>query len=280
MIKKRLSPRRFKIDRRAVSPAISSIILTAAVIVMILVAMVYANNLLDARIAENDFTAMRQFMQTVALQTDDVAWIPGRTQTVRYASKYGQVKFQPLALNYSFYYNGSPIANSSFAVGVVLFNMPISQYSLGNNYFERITPASNRFLQNETSSPICSVSVIEKLPMTDGSYIRIAATPLVRRLSSTINNVTYVRFYLPALTAGSHPQNSLSVTLTGKRVMHETVSNVNTVTINVSFPSGGTTGFNQDFFKFDSTTETVTIAPGSVIEIYSGEVTVSLGLYA
>jgi hypothetical protein len=269
-----------KEDRKAVSPAISSVILTAAVIVMILVAIAFASNFLDARIAENDFSAMKQFMQTVALQTDDVAWIPGRTQTVRYASKYGQVKFQSLAFSYSFYYNGSPIANLSYSVGVVLFNMPVKEYSLGNNYFQRIFPSSNRFLQNDTSAPVCRVSVIEKLPMADGDYIRIVAAPLIRQLSSTINNVTYIRLYLPVLKAGPHPQNSLSVTLTGKNVTYDMISNINTVKIELGFPNGNATGLTQDFFRFDTTTETISVTPSSVIEIYTGEVLVSLGLYA
>ncbi|MGF3522953.1 MAG: hypothetical protein ACQXXJ_07640, partial [Candidatus Bathyarchaeia archaeon] len=51
-------------NRKAVSPAISSVILTAAVVVMVLVAMVYTNRFLDSRMAENEFSTNKQFMLT------------------------------------------------------------------------------------------------------------------------------------------------------------------------------------------------------------------------
>ena len=73
----------------------------AAVIVVVLVAMSYANTVLDDRLAGNEFNANKQFMLTTGLQIDDVAWTIGRTQTVTYSSRFGHLKFQPLALNYS-----------------------------------------------------------------------------------------------------------------------------------------------------------------------------------
>jgi len=72
-----------------------------AVVVMLLVTTVFANNFLNARMVENEFSAVKQFMQTVGLQIDDVAWIQGRTQTIRYASKCGQLKLESVALNYT-----------------------------------------------------------------------------------------------------------------------------------------------------------------------------------
>ena len=264
-------------DTTAVSPAISTTILTSAIIVMLLVTISFANNYLNARVAENEFTAMKQFMQTIGLQVDDVAWIPGRTQTLRYAGKYGQVKLESPALNYSFYVDGSLVAN--YSVGIVLFNMPVSAYSVGNSYFERIFPSSGRFLQNNASAPVCQVFVVEKLPMQDGSYLRVAVAPIIRQLNSIINNVTYVRLYLPKLEAGPNPQRSQSVTLTGKDVLRETISNANNVTIVVDFPSGEGAGLTSDFFNFERTTETISVTSDFVIEVYRGEVVVSLGLY-
>ena len=46
----------------------------AAVMVMVLVAVSYANNILDTRLAENEFNSNKQFMLTTGLQIDDVAW--------------------------------------------------------------------------------------------------------------------------------------------------------------------------------------------------------------
>jgi hypothetical protein len=89
-------------DKRAVSPAISSVILTAAGIVMILVAMSYANNILSLKMAQNEYNTNKQFMLTTGQQIDDVAWTVGRTQTISYSNKYGNVGFLAVALNYTF----------------------------------------------------------------------------------------------------------------------------------------------------------------------------------
>jgi len=265
-------------DKRAISPAISTTILTSAIVIMLLVTITFANNYLNARVAENEFTAMKQFMQTVGLQIDDVAWIPGRTQTMRYASKYGHVKVESPALNYSFYFDNNLVAN--FTVGVILFSIPVSAYSVGNYYFERIFPSSDSFLQNNVSAPISRVFVIEKLPMLDGSYVRIVIAPLIRQLNSMVNNITYVRLYLPIIKAGPNPQHSRTVTLTGKNVLRQSISSTNNVTIGLSFTSGPGTGLTSDFFNFEKTSETINVTSDSVVEIYTGEVIVSLGLYA
>ena len=269
---------RLRKDERGVSPAISTTILTCAIVVMLLVTVTFANNYLNARIAENEFSAMKQFMQTIGLQIDDVAWIPGRTQTLTYTSKYGQVTFRSPALTYNFYFDGSLAA--SFNVGAVLFNIPISDYSVANNYFQEIFPSSNSFLQNGTSAPVCRVFVIEKVPMQDGNYVRIAVAPIVRQLNALINNVAYARFYLPILNTGPAPQLSQSVTLTGVNVLHEIFNNVNNVTMTVAFPNSAGMGLTSDFFNFAATSQTVILGSNSVVEIYGGIVTVSLGASA
>ncbi len=272
----------FRGDRRGVSPAISTVILTGAVVVLLLVTVAFANNFLNTRMAEDEFSAVTQFMQTIGLQVDDVAWTIGRTQTVRYASNYGHMNFESLTLNYTVYVNDIPIAN--YCTGTLMFNMPISKYSVSNNYHQRIIPSSDSsFLQHGTAAPITHVYVIEKAPMNDGNYIRIVAAPSIRMLNSTVSTGTevrnYFKLYLPVLSAGSHPRRAQSVTLSGKVVSAITESNVNRIKIRVDYPKTGL-GFNEDFFNFDSVEEEVNVPDGSVLELYTGEVIVSLGLYA
>ena len=150
----RNSVRRLRKNKRAISSAISTTILTSAIIVMLLVTITFVNSYLNGQIAQNDFNSMKQFMQTLGLQVDDVAWIPGRTQTLTYASKYGGVTFRSPALNYCFYFDGTLVAN--FSVGVILFSIPISDYSVGNNYFEQIFPSSSSFLQQNALQHQCA----------------------------------------------------------------------------------------------------------------------------
>ncbi len=253
---------------------------------MILVAMSFANNFLDVRMAENEFSANKQFMLTTGLQIDDIAWTIGRTQTVRYSSKFGNIKFQSAALSYSFEVNTTSGWELLFTnvTGMIMFNIPVSTYSVGNNYFERISPSSNgSFLQQGPSAPVSHVFCVEKLPMNEGNYTRIVVVPSIRMLNSTIagpqqNATNYVKFYLPTLVPSStNPYLSQSITMTGNDITKVIKSGVNKVRINVTFPNDGSLGFDSGFFNFDHISETKPLPANSVVELYIGKVLVSLG---
>jgi hypothetical protein len=252
---------------------------------MILVAMSFANNFLDARMAENEFSTNKQFMLTTGLQIDDIAWTIGRTQTVRYSSKYGNIKFESATVNYTFevYSGGIWVPVFANATGMILFNIPVSIYSISNNYFERIMPSSNgSFLQQGPSAPVSQVFCVEKLPMNEGNYTRIVVVPSIRMLSSTISgsqsptSTNYTKFYLPTLEPGNHLYRSQSITMTGNDVIKVVKSGVDQVRISVTFLDTGI-GFGSDFFKFDHDSETINLPANSVVEFYVGRVIVTLG---
>jgi len=251
---------------------------------MILVAMSFANNFLDARMAENEFSTNKQFLLTTGLQIDDIAWTIGRTQTVRYSSMFGNMKFQSATVNYTFeVYTGAGWETLfSNVTGMILFNIPVSTYSVSNNYFERITPSSNgSFLQQGSSAPVTHVFCVEKLPMNEGNYTRIVVVPSIRMLNSTIsgpqqNPTNYFKFYLPTLEPGSHLYRSQSITMTGSDIIKVTQSEVDQVRITVTFPNVGL-GFDSGFFNFDHVSETIDLPDESVVEFYTGKVIVTLG---
>jgi len=285
MTKTRKPLRGLNKNKKALSPAISSVILTSAVVVLLLIAIVFANNFLDARIAENEFSAMKQFLQTTGLQMDDVAWTVGRTQTIRYTSRSGNVNFESVALNYSVYVDkGSGyVLLVNYSTGIIMFNMPVDQYSISNNYYEGILPSSdNAFLQKGTSAPVSHVYVIEKIPMNDGNFIRVVAAPSVRMLNSTISTAgetkNYYKFYLPILSSGTSPRYSQSITLVGKTVSVNTQSNINRIKIHFYAPKT-VLGFDPSFFNFKNAEEEVDVPDGSIIQFYTGSVEVSLGLH-
>jgi len=263
----------------------------AAAVVMILVAMTYANNILAAKMAENEYSTNKQFIQTTSQQLDDVAWTVGRTQTISYSSSYGNVKLQEVAL----IYNVSVHTNSgwdNFTVsgqtGIILYNMPVNIYSMGNNYFERLpTNANSSFLLADSTAPVSQVICEEKLPMTGGSYNRIALIPTMRLLNSTIassgGSTNYFKFYLPDLENGTNLYRSQSITLTGNGISKITRSGVDQVVISVSFPKAASLGFDSSFFNFKSNTVTLNsnstpkLPSGSVVEFYVGKVVVTIG---
>ncbi len=256
---------------------------------MVLVAMVYTNNFLNVRMAENEFSTNKQFMLTTGLQIDDIAWTLGRTQTVRYSTRFAQVKFEPLVMDYSVEINngsGWTRLDCLFQTGIILFNMPTNAYTLGNDYLERIFPSSTEsFLLNGASAPVSHVYVMEKLPMAAGNFTRVVVAPSIRMLNSTIGSQNYVKFYLPMLEDGTNLGLSQSVTLTGKNVTQYVFSGVSQVRFTVNFPQASQ-GFDSGFFPFDKQylqfdyyQHTVELAFNSVVELYIGEVAVSLGLH-
>ena len=232
--------------------------------------------------AANEFNGNKQFMLTAGLQMDDIAWTIGRTQTITYSSKFGFLNYNESALIYNFqvYSSASGWLNfSAPATGVVLYNMPISSYSLGNNYFERVPFSANgSFLQSGSSAPVSQVFCEEKIYNNQTSYSQIAIVPTIRMLNSTIMGAqptSYFKFYLPYLVDGGMTfSSSPSITLTGENVTKIMDTNVNKVIITIS--PNIMSGFSSSFFNFAHTSETI-IIPNSVVEFYFGEVRITKG---
>jgi len=278
-----------RFGKRAISPVISTVILTGVVVALLSVTLVFANGLLWSKIAEGDFNSAKQFMKTVGLTIDDVAWTVGRTETIRYSSRYGDITIESSTLNYTVYVetDGGGTHQFSYETGVLLFNVPTSKYSVINGYWELIFPSqSDTLTLKGTSAPVVRVFAVEKLPMGDGSYTRVVVAPSIRFLNSTItmsgSSTYYVKLYLPVLTLGSAPRRSQAVTLTGNSVEAKTVSGVTKINVTVSFPKGDPPeNFDASFFNFPSLSEEITIPDGyndSVFEFYVGEVTVDFGI--
>lgn len=288
----RNSHRSFRKNKSATSPAISTVILMASAVVMIMVAMTYANNILSLKMAENEYNTNKQFMQTTGQQIDDIAWTIGRAQTVSYSIKYGNVEFQEVALDYTFQVHtstgGWKTLSLSGETGIILYKMPVGSYSLGNNYFARAPITANTsFLLPDSSAPISQVICEQKSSMSGGSYNRIALVPTMRVLTSTVTSTTgstnYFKFYLPDLKNGTNLYRSQSITLTGEGISKVTQDHVDQVIISVSFPQAASLGFDSSFFNFKSNTITLNSAstpkltPDSVVEFYVGNVKVTIG---
>jgi hypothetical protein len=103
-------------------------------------------------------------------------------------------------------------------------------------------------------------------------------------LTTTVGSQSYVEFYLPLLQNGTNKGLSQSVTLTGKSVIQYVQSGVTAVRFNATFPKASE-GFNSGFFPFENTlinnqySVTVNLPSNSTVDLYVGDVSVSLGLY-
>ncbi len=270
-------------NTKAASPAFSTMILTASVVVMIFVAMTYASNILNLKVAENEFSGNKQFMSTTGQQLDDIAWTIGRKQTVDYTSKFGTLKFEDAALTYNVgIHTDSGWRNQSITTGIVLYNIPVSSYALSDGYFERVPrDASGSFLLSGSSASVSQVFCTEKLSMAGDGYVRVVLVPTLRVLSSSFTG-SYLKFYLPALQDGGSPYYSQSLTVTGVGISKTTQGDVDSVVVTVSFPKADL-GFDSSFFRFSTNSVTLnslstpSLSSGSVVEIYAGQVSVSIG---
>ena len=277
--------------KRGISPVISTVIMTGAMVAILSVALLFANNLLWSRVAEGDFDSSRQLMHTAGLQIDDVAWTVGRTETIRYSSQYGEVVLEPLILTYtvSVESNGGP-EQYEFSTGALMFNLPTSRYTITNGYWQRISPDQNNSLTLKgTSAPVVRVFAVERMPMSDGSYIRVVVAPTVRVLYSSINtsvsSTYYIRMYLPVLAAGESPRLSQSITLTGESVEAHTINDVTSISVTVDFPrEASPENFDSDFFNFPYNSEDFDLSTivseydNVVFELYLSEVLVEFGV--
>lgn len=270
---------------------ISTVIITATIVALVTVAMVFANNLLTARMAESDYNAAKLLMHQVGLQIDDVAWRMGQTETVRYASRYGSVAVKNATLRYTItatIAGGQTVTVFNGSTGVAMFNMPTTQYSLSNNYFNQLWPTqlAGMTLQG-SSAEITKVFEVEKIPMADGSYIRVVTAPMIRVINSSIttasNSTFFYKLYLPLVSLRSTPGLSQSVTLTGSSMAINTVSKITSIRITLSFPQFAS-GFDNSFFRFPSSLTQVINAPTGyndcVLELYTGTVSVDVGTHA
>ncbi len=265
-------------SRTAISPAISSVIVTAVIVMLVSVALTFASNTLLYRIAESEFNSAKRTMVTLGLQIDDVAWIIGRAETVRFSSRYGDVAFRS-ALNYTVYINTTAETNQrlySNITGIISFEMATKHHSMGGSYFEMIAPSTNMdFLLEGASEPVSRVFVVEKLPMADGSFSRIVVAPSMRMVSTSIGTTDYVRLYLPILLQGETPRRSQSITLNG-RSFSTIRKRVTGIAVEVGFPL---TDHDNSFFNYPQTVISMQFEEETILELYTGGIEVGFGVH-
>jgi hypothetical protein len=172
--------------------------------------------------------------------------------------------------------------NQSFTTGIALYNMPISSLEMGGNYFERVpSTASSSFVQYGSSAPVAQVFCEEKLAMSEGNNVRVVLVPMIRVLNSTVSG-SYFKLYLPILQNGTIAYLSQTLTLSGEGISKTKVSSVDQIVISVSYPKAAL-GFDSSFFRFNSSSvrlnsaSTPKLTAGSTVELYDGEVQVSIG---
>ena len=272
---------------KAIAPVVSTLFLMAVMMIGVTLGFSFIQANLALRSAEYDFVAAKSFMERVGLHIDDVAWVTGRTETVRYTAQNGELDVESAVLRYSIQlYDGTtplPISEFSIDVGAIFFNVPTSLYSLGNGYFERIHPEfAEELVISGTSGPITQVFAIQPNPIpTEDTYLKVVIASLLRYVVSNVSlpdqSNSYIRFYLPNPILGDAPTTSQSITLTGQSIAVYRDSDVDHIEVTVSFPQLDR-GYDNTFFQFPQVTQTIDVPTGTEFELFASEVEVNIGL--
>lgn len=117
----------------AASPAISTVIITAATICLVLVAGTYANQVLESQQASSEFDTVQKSILAFDDAVRDIAWERGGSRSIRLTTNYGDVRLLPS--NKSFEIKMSGVSEpQTISTAVVKYYMPSAYFTLGNRH--------------------------------------------------------------------------------------------------------------------------------------------------
>ncbi|MEM1540215.1 MAG: hypothetical protein QXJ07_02385 [Candidatus Bathyarchaeia archaeon] len=125
-------------NRKAVSPAISMIIITAITIVLVLVAGNYAYQVLERQRAFSEFDAVNKSFMAFDDAVRDIAWEKGGTRYARFTLNYGVLEVIPAGavkgLSINLTVEEYPNVNYTGFTGYIRYNLSTRYITFGNGY--------------------------------------------------------------------------------------------------------------------------------------------------
>jgi flagellin-like protein len=236
--------------RRGDAPIIATIILMAITVFTVFVTLTFVNSNLARREGESEFTLSKNFMRTVGLAVDDVAWKQGQTDSIPYGSKQSEMMMREEVISYTLTITytdpqRSPETLPPVLTNALFYSLPLIHYSLQDGYFEELLPGKlNSIVQNGADQPSARVFAFQKNPIKDeGDYIRVGVISLPRRIEYSITTGSppvsdkYLKLFIPILVKGvSTPSNPQYITLTGGAPQVKVYDGVESIRVRVDFP--------------------------------------------
>jgi len=173
-------------DRKAVSPAISTVIITAVTIVLVLVTGTYATQVLERQRGASEFETVQKTIATFDDALRDVAWKRDSSRSTRFTVKYGQlILYSNLSLRVNV--TDYPSASYSTVTGFVQYAISTQYITYGDGYESYLLGDNNTLATSSTqSSGQCVVRQA-------GSWLNITLDYRVRALktyTTTVNGTT------------------------------------------------------------------------------------------
>jgi hypothetical protein len=146
--------RNFRRNRKAASPAVSMVIITAATVVLVLVSGSYAWQVLDRQKASAEFDTVTKSLVTFDDAVRDIAWDRGGSRSVRFTTNYGNIALLPnnKTLNIKVLEPEYSSFNYDILTGVVKYSIPTSYVTFGDGYESYILGSESAVVSSITES--------------------------------------------------------------------------------------------------------------------------------
>ncbi len=137
-----------KRNRKAASPAISMVIITAVTVMLVMVSSGFALQALERQQAAAEFDTLQKSILAFDDAVRDIAWDLGGSRSVRFTTNYGNMRL--IASNRLFQISGP--FSYSFNTSIIQYQMPFAYMSLGNGYSSYILGNSSSVVSSLTDS--------------------------------------------------------------------------------------------------------------------------------
>lgn len=112
-------------DKKAASPAVSMVIITAATVVLVVVSLAYALQVLTRQQAEAEFETVQNSILAFDDALRDIAWDMDGSRSIRFTTQYGNMRLIDDGKNFTISaYGLNSTFNYPFSTAVVEYEMP------------------------------------------------------------------------------------------------------------------------------------------------------------
>ena len=126
--------KRLRKNRKAASPAISMVIITAVTIVLVIVAGNYAYQTLERQRGASEFETVKRSFLAFDDAVRDVAWDRGASRSARFTVNYGRLELIPNTLPLVINVTGYPDASYSTNTSYVRYRISTNYITFGDGY--------------------------------------------------------------------------------------------------------------------------------------------------
>jgi len=142
-------------NNRAVAYAISAVIITATTITLVLVASIYAYQIMDLQKAAAEYEVVKKSILAFNDALENVAWRPNAARSTRFTIKYGRLELLPttqLAISLNATVNSSTVTLLTNSTGYVKYYLNDKYVTFGEGYQSYILGDNSTLIIGSTAS--------------------------------------------------------------------------------------------------------------------------------